>query len=88
VLDGLDVYGISVFVALDDVGPASQRGLLTGKLVSYPLVYTPTVGELVDAGFDLLATFGRPHFTVVVASPADAPRLLTALGPLRPNRYA
>lgn len=34
VLDGLDVYGVSVFVALDDVGPASQRGLLTGKLVS------------------------------------------------------
>jgi hypothetical protein len=88
VLDGLDVYGISVFVALDDVGPASQRGLLTGKLVSYPLVYTPTVRELVDAGFDLLATFGRPHFTVVFASLADAPRLLAALGPLRPNRYA
>ena len=40
------------------------------------------------SGFELLATFGRPHFTVVFASPADAPRLLAALGPLRPNRYA
>ena len=77
-----------VLDGLDDVGPASQRGLLKGKLVSYPLVYTPTVSELVDAGFDLLATFGRPHFTVVFGSPADVPRLLAALGPLRPNRYA
>jgi hypothetical protein len=88
VLDGQELYGISVYVALDDVGPASRRGLLAGKLLSYPLVYTPTVGELVDAGFGLLPTFDRPHFTVAFASLADVPRLLAALGRLQPNRYA
>jgi hypothetical protein len=87
VLDGNDVYGISVYIALDDVGPASRRGLLTGKLLSYPLVYTPTVAELVVAGFALLATFDRPHFTVAFGSLADVPRLLAALGRLQPNRY-
>jgi len=87
VLDGRDVYGVSVFVALDDVGPASQRGLLTGKLLSYPLVYTPPVGALTEAGFKLLATFGRPHFTVLMAGPADAGKLFEAFGPLRENPY-
>jgi hypothetical protein len=34
-------------------------------------VYTPTIQALVDAGFSLLASFRRPHFTI---------RLTDALG--------
>ncbi|MET0580191.1 MAG: hypothetical protein ABW122_16150 [Ilumatobacteraceae bacterium] len=30
-LDGEPVLGISVFVVLDDVGPASERGILAGN---------------------------------------------------------
>ena len=65
-LDGEPVLGISVFVVLDDVGPASERGILAGKLRSYPSLYRSTVGRLTDAGFVLLPTFTRPHFTIVL----------------------
>jgi hypothetical protein len=40
-------------------------------------------------GFDLLPTFGRPHFTVQLSSGdlAHVADLLQALGPDEPNRY-
>jgi hypothetical protein len=38
VLDGEPVFGVSVFVALDDLGPASERGILSGKLRTYPSI--------------------------------------------------
>lgn len=82
------MLGISVFVALDDVGPVSERGILAGKLRSYPSLYRSTVGRLTDAGFVLLPTFARPHFTIVLPALEAASDLATALGPLLANPYA
>jgi hypothetical protein len=70
-LDREPVWGVSVFAALDDVGPASLDGLLADRLVSYRLVHLPTVRSLTEAGFDLLATFRRPHFTLLLSSDAE-----------------
>jgi hypothetical protein len=88
-LDGEPVWGVSVFAALDDVGPASLEALLTRRLVSYRLIHTPTVGTLAEAGFELLSTFRRPHFTLLLSSDAelDLRRLLNALGSPRVNPY-
>jgi hypothetical protein len=88
VLESGEFWGISVFVALDDVGPASYSELLRGRLKGYPLVYTPTVSELREGGFRLLPTFRRPHYTVLMSSPDDADRLHLSLGELRSNPYA
>ncbi len=65
-LDGEPVFGLSVFVAIDDVGPASERGILSGKLRTYPSIYRCTSADLIDRGLSLLPTFTRPHFTVVL----------------------
>ena len=88
VLDGAEVWAISVFVALDDVGPASAEAILRTKLRSYGHVYLPTVGQLRNAGFDLLATFARPHFSVLIPELDSAPELYGALGELQINPYA
>lgn len=88
VLDGAPVWGISVFVALDPAGPASAEGILRRRLLSYERVYLPTVGSLREAGFGLLPTFGRPHFTVLMRGPELAPALFDALGELQENPYA
>jgi hypothetical protein len=47
------------------------------------------VGTLVAAGFELLATFRRPHFTIRLHtdSAAEASRLLDAIGPTEANPY-
>lgn len=88
-LDGAPLLGISVFCALDDEGSASRDGLLAGRLVTYPLVHAVTVGALASAGFEVLATFRRPHFTVRLRtdSDAEATRLLDALGTAQENPY-
>jgi hypothetical protein len=88
-LDGVPLLGISVFGALDDDGPASRDGLLAGRLVSYSLIHAAMVGTLVAAGFELLATFRRPHFTIRLHtdSAAEASRLLDAMGPTEANPY-
>lgn len=88
VLDGQAVWAISVFVALDDVGPASAPAILGTKLRSYAQVYMPTVGSLREAGLGILATFARPHFSVVIPGLASAEDLLAALGELQINPYA
>ena len=88
ILDGSDVWAISVFVALDDVGTGSAKAILQTKLHSYAHVYLPTVGELRRAGFELLATFSRPHFSVLMPSLETADELVNALGELRLNPYA
>ena len=88
VLDGGPVYGVSVFLVLDDIDPASEVGLLGGKLRSDPFVYRTTAGGLVEAGFELLATFARPHYTVVLPSLDAVNSLANALGTLTPNPYA
>jgi hypothetical protein len=86
VLDGNPLWGISVFCALDDIGPASLDPLLR-RFASYRVVHLPYMGQLRDAGFDLLPTFKRPHFTVRLQSPDDVLPLLTALGNAEPNPY-
>jgi hypothetical protein len=47
------------------------------------------VARLRSAGFDLVPTFKRPHYTVAVESamPEDIDRLLDALGPAGVNPY-
>lgn len=88
VLHGEEVFGLSVLAALDDVGPMSYIELLRSRLKGYPLVYTPTVTALLEAGFRLLPTFRRPHYTVFMDSLDDCEALYNALGELLPNPYA
>jgi len=87
-LDGDPLWGVSVFCAMDDVGPASLDALLR-RFASYRVVHLPTVGGVVGAGFDLLPSFRRPHFTVQLADaePQTLTQMLAALGPVRPNPY-
>jgi hypothetical protein len=85
-LDGRPLLGVSVFCALDDIGPASLQALLQ-RFASYRLVHLPRVGQLRGAGFDLLPSFRRPHFTVVVNTLDELPRLLDAVGAAEPNPY-
>ncbi len=87
-LDGAPVLGVSVFVALDDVGPASERGILSGKLRTYPSMYRCTAGDVMERGLELLPTFTRPHYTVVLPDLDAVDDLIAALGALRPNPYA
>ena len=88
-LDGQPLFGVSVFAALDDIGPASLDGILSGRLATYRLVHLPTASMLTTVGFSLLPTFQRPHVTVVLDSDAELElrRLLHALGPPQPNPY-
>jgi hypothetical protein len=88
VLDGAEMWAISVFVALDEVGAASAESILRTKLRSYLNVYLPTVGRLRQAGFELLPTFARPHFSVIMPGLDSASKLFGALGDLRINLYA
>jgi hypothetical protein len=88
-LDGAPFWGVSVFCALDEIGPASLDTILVVKMANYRLVHTPTVGRIHDAGFELLPTFSRPHYTVRLVSDGDdeLSRLLAALGPAEANPY-
>jgi hypothetical protein len=88
VLDGEPMWGISVYCALDDVGPASLDGLLR-RFASYRAVHLPRTGDLRHVGFPLLPSFGRPHFTIRLDGdgPAGLTRLLDALGPAETNKY-
>jgi hypothetical protein len=88
VLDGAEVFGISVFVARDEIGPASERSILSSKLRNYPAVYRTSVSTLRDAGFELLPTFIAPHYTVLMSSLESANDLAAAFGNLVGNPYA
>jgi hypothetical protein len=88
VLDGDPVFGISVFVAVDDIGPASEAAILAGKLQSYPVLYRATVTAILATGCGLLPTFARPHYTVVLDSLDDIGPLADALGSPVANPYA
>lgn len=47
-----------------------------------------TAGELIDAAFELLPTFQRLHFTLLLPDLDRVEELLDLLGPERPNpRY-
>ena len=49
----------------------------------------PHAGELRIAGFQLLPSFGRPHYTVRLSGDdrAELARLVDALGPAQANKY-
>lgn len=88
VLDGDPVLGISVFAALDDLGPASLDGILSGKLPTYRVAHLATAGQLTKAGFEVLPTFGRPHMTLLLSGLDRVESLLELLGPAQANpRY-
>lgn len=82
-LDGSPLFGISVFAVLD----APLDELLGQRFATFRWIYLPTAGELRGAGFDLLPTGQRPHFTVRLSSGDDVElgRLLVALGSPRDN---
>lgn len=88
VLDGEPLWGASVFCALDDIGPGSLDVLLV-RFASYRVVHLPTVGRLRRAGFELLPSFRRPHFTIRLPSVAEGElsALVAALGPAKANPY-
>ena len=87
-LDGQPLWGVSVFCALDDIGPSSLDGLLR-RFASYRVVHLPRAGQLRAARFELLPSFGRPHFTVRVGDdgPVELGRLFEALGREEPSPY-
>jgi len=58
------VYGISVEGVLDGSVQDACRG---DRIAGYRQVRLSTFGRLRSAGFALLATFDRPHFTLVLA---------------------
>ena len=62
-LDGEPLFGVSVFCAFDDIGPASLERILE-SMNTYPIVHLCTAGALQNAGFALLPTGTRPHLTV------------------------
>lgn len=81
-LDGEPLLGISVAAALDV--PLDEL-VSRPPLLRFEHVYAPTVGLL--EGFELLPTFGPPHFTVRLqrADDPELSELLAALGPLQVN---
>jgi hypothetical protein len=86
-LDGQPLLGISVFAVLDP--PLDD--LLRRRFATFRTIYLPTVGDLTEYGFDLLATALRPHFTVRLrhADDQELGQLLEAFGPPQPNpQYA
>lgn len=87
VLDGEPVLGISAFAALDDIGPASVGGILSGKLATYRVVHLVALKDLLTVGFLVLPTFGRPHMTIVLSDLEGAEPLLAALGPGQSNPH-
>lgn len=88
-LDGEPLTGVSVFCALDSTGPASLDGLLRGRMRSYRVVHQVPVGRLLNGGFELVPTAGRPHYTVRMDSDdeGEAAKLLALLGTPRDNQY-
>ena len=88
-LDGEPLLGVSVFLALDDAGRASLDGLLSGRMETYRVVHTASVADVREAGFGLLATFGRPHYTLILpdTSQSTVGTLAAALGPTTANPY-
>lgn len=87
-LDGAPVFGVSVFVAYGDIGPTSERTILSRKLHSYPTIYRTTVGQLLVRGLDVLPTFAAPHHTVLIPNLDAVAELATAFGKLVRNPYA
>ena len=65
------------------------EALLRERFASFRTVHVTTAGQLRAAGFELLPTGLRPHFTVVLrgADDDELHRLLAVLGPARDNPH-
>lgn len=81
------MLGISVFAALDDIGPASLDAILSGKLATYRVVHLVRLRDLAVASFTIMPTFARPHMTVLLDGLDRVEPLLAALRPARPNPH-
>ena len=88
-LDGEPLYGVSVYCALDEVGPASLDRILS-DMHSYGTVHLSTIGKVSAGGFEFLATGARPHFTVRMtdANLRELEQLLALFGEPSENEYA
>jgi hypothetical protein len=87
-LDGELVFGISVFAALDDVGPCSLDGILEGRMSTYRVVHVVSAELVLRAGFTVLSTFERPHISLLLGGLDQVEPLLAVLGEGLPNpRY-
>lgn len=88
-LDGESLFGVSVYCALDEVGPASLDSILA-EMHSYRIVHLSTFGVVTEGGFELLATAARPHFTVRLSrtDEDDLRRLLALFGEPRENAHS
>lgn len=82
-LDGQPLLGMLVFAVVD----TSLDQLLAQRLATFRTVYLPIAGQPRAAGFPLLATGLRPHFTVQLTAGSDAEirALVAALGDPRDN---
>lgn len=82
-LDGLPLLGVSVFAALDQ----PVEILLQQRFATFRMVYLTSVATIEAAGFDLLPTGLRPHFTVRLerADGAELAELHRSFGPERDN---
>lgn len=87
-LDGEPLEGISVFCAIDPTGDHSLDAVLA-NMSSYRVIYLCPAGELRSAGFELLATATRPHYTLHAqgGGSLDVERLLTKLGAPQHNPF-
>ena len=84
-LDGQPLFGISVFAVVD----RPLEVLLRERFASFRTVHMTTVARLRAAGFELLATGLRPHFTIGLrgADEDELRELLAVLGPARDNAH-
>jgi hypothetical protein len=82
-LDGQPLLGISVFAVIGE--PLDD--LLRRRFITFRTIYLPTAGTLAEAGFELLPTAQRPHFTVRLrrADEQELELLIEALGAPQPN---
>ncbi|MCU1497704.1 MAG: hypothetical protein JWM47_1657 [Acidimicrobiales bacterium] len=62
------VYGISAEGVLDGT---VQEACRSDRIIRYRQVRLSTFGRLRSSGFALLATFDRPHFTLVLADVSE-----------------
>jgi hypothetical protein len=85
-IDGEPLWGISVFCALDDVGPASLDSLLR-RFASYRVVHLPYASQLRSAGCQLLPSFGRPHYSQARGRRPGRTHPLDVFGPAQANKY-
>jgi hypothetical protein len=85
-LDGRPLFGIEAFAATE---PSAVPLLLSGQLVTYSYTHQRLVGQPMDAGFSLLPSFERPHYTVRLDDDEtdEIDRLVQALGTAHRNPY-